>query len=97
MSDPRNERPNDDPTMDSMARFLFARWFMRFIYNEAEAFFGSELSEDITPQLEWYGYIERATYDPDKHGHIPDAEPGEPVWIWTDRMRRECAPPKEEK
>jgi len=50
-------------------------------------FFDSEESEKWCELLAKFGYAERITYDPEKHGQIDNAEPGFDVWIFTDAMR----------
>lgn len=67
----------------------FARDVLGWILNES-FFFSWEESETICAMLQKHGFVERALYDPEKHGDIDGAEPGSDVWVWTDRMRAEA-------
>lgn len=57
------------------------RWLMDhdiFIFEESEEW--CEIMQDS-------GFIEHAIYDPERHGQISDAEPGQEVWIFTNAAR----------
>ncbi len=51
-------------------------------YRESEFFFSDEDSENIMPLALMAGLAERVIFDPDIHGEIEDADPGQAIWRW---------------
>lgn len=55
-----------------------------------EFFFETESSVDWCKLLERFGYAEFVPYDPEKHGDNVVADPGQDIWVFTDKMRAEA-------
>lgn len=53
-------------------------------------FFETEESEQWCELLQEFGYVKREVYDPELHGSISDAWPGQEVWIFQGSMRSDA-------
>lgn len=72
---------------------IFGAAVLRGILDDHD-FFGSEESEGWCELMAKFGYIARQIYDPNLHGEIDFAEPGDSVWIFTDAMKRDARKPE---
>ena len=58
----------------------FWTWFKEK-YGDGEYVFDAE-SEEVLELALQYGLTRREKYDPEKHGEVEDAEPGQEIWCW---------------
>jgi hypothetical protein len=77
---PRCDKYTPQPTDPRFAHFGEAMW--RYITKLGGDFCGEEISEDILPLAQAAGLCSRVKYDPDIHGAIIEAEPGDEIWWW---------------
>ena len=68
----------------STAYHDFAKDFITWIRAECEDWWGDEISVTIMPMLEKHGLAQRVAYDPELHGEICEAEPGNEIWVLTE-------------
>jgi len=77
---PRCEKYTPPPADPRFARFGESMW--KYITKLGGDFCGEEISEDILPLAQSAGLCCQVAYDPDIHGEIIDAEPGDEIWWW---------------
>jgi hypothetical protein len=77
---PRCDKYTPQPTDPRFAHFGEAMW--RYITKLGGDFCGEEISEDILPLAQAAGLCSRVKYDPDIHGAIIEADPGDEIWWW---------------
>lgn len=61
---------------------MFGKDLWEWIKSQGSDFCGEEVSEDILPIAEKAGLCKKVAYDPEKHGDIEMAEPGDLIWFW---------------
>lgn len=71
-------------TVDAAAADFGRRMFKYLFQEFVEGSFEVEVHPIIEHDAVQCGLVEKAVYDPDKHGDIDDVEPGDDVWIITD-------------
>jgi len=80
----KNPAPDKDAEIARLAPYAkFARLFIERIGHDA-CWWESEDSEAVMPLAVEAGIADRVPYDPDVHGTVEDAEPGDEIWVWRE-------------
>lgn len=69
----------------------FGRDVWKWIEDQGGEFCATEICEELLPMALSAGLCQRVPYDPDKHGDIEDADPGDEIW-WLVPKGKEAKP-----
>jgi hypothetical protein len=69
------------------AVYEFGVDMLRWVREHHWEFFGEEWSVEVCPILLKHGFVAREPYDPEVHGEDVEAEPGEAIWTFTERLK----------
>jgi hypothetical protein len=72
-----------DPSTEQLAMFGALVWDK---FMGRPHFFEVEESEDFMCMAEQCGMAHQANYDPDIHGMVDDAEPGDRIWVFGPKL-----------